>query len=159
MATTKKKKEVKATKKRLIISYEKLPEEDKERFEELYCDNLMDHIQTVTRPDGTPMFVAPLETEENIYMVKIDLRVDSKMNDEDFDKDDIPEEKSDHDDITNLINSENGKGTKEFHLNHGDYSSINSLEEAAAKEDMKSVNFTSLDDMDVDVVDESTLDL
>lgn len=149
MATKKKTKATNNTKKRLIISYERLPEKDKELFEEKYEDGLMDHIQTVSKPDGTPMFVVPLETEENIYMVKIDLKIDDKMTDDDLDKAVLHESKSEQDDITHLMNAEEGKMRASFELNHGDYSSLNSMEEVIAKEDMNAANFTSLDEIDV----------
>ncbi len=141
-------------KRRLIISYDKLPEKDKELFEETYSEDLMDHVQTVTRPDGTPMFVVPLETDENVYMVKLDLKVDNKITTEDFDKDLDDDDKDST--ITSLENVDNG-GNKAFNLKHGDYSSLDSLEESIAKEDMDDANFTSLDD--VDVADDSSLDL
>ncbi|MBR1625812.1 MAG: hypothetical protein IJ681_01565 [Bacteroidales bacterium] len=164
MATQRKKKEsTKKTanntsnaKKRLIVSYEKLSDKDKDLFEEKYEDGFMDHIQTVTRPDGTPMFVVPLETEENIYMVKIDLRVDTKMSEEDFEKEILHETKDEQDDISKMVNGEDGKSNKEFRLNHGDYS-MESLEEAVAREDMDAADFTSLDD--IDVADDNSMDL
>lgn len=142
------------TKRRLIISYEKLPEKDKELFEETYSEDLMDHVQNVTRPDGTPMFVVPLETDENIYMVKLDLKVDNRIATEDFDKDLDDDDKDST--ITSLDGVDNGGG-KAFNLKHGDYSSLDSIEESIAKEDMDDANFTSLDD--VDVADESSLDI
>ena len=149
MAAKKKTKATNNTKKRLIISYERLPEKDKVLFEEKYEDGLMEHIQTVNKPDGTPIFVVPLETAENIYMVKIDLKIDDKMTDEDFDKAVLHEDKSEQDDITHLMNAEESKMRGSFELNHGDYSSLNSMEEVVAKEDMNAANFTSLDEIDV----------
>ncbi|MBO6118535.1 MAG: hypothetical protein J6P44_08345 [Bacteroidales bacterium] len=150
MAVQKKKKETKQEKRRLIISYEKLPEKDKDAFEAKYEDGFMDFVQSVMRPDGTPMFVVPLETDENVYMVKVDLRVDTKMTDEEFDKEILHETKSEEDEITSLVNAENGKDSRDFRLNHGDYSSVNTIEEAIAKEDMDEDNFTSIDDIDVE---------
>ena len=146
MAVQKKKQE----KRRLIISYEKLPEKDKDAFEAKYEDGFMDFVQSVMRPDGTPMFVVPLETDKNVYMVKVDLRVDTKMTDEEFDKEILHETKSEEDEITSLVNAENGKDSRDFRLNHGDYSSVNTIEEAIAKEDMDEDNFTSIDDIDVE---------
>ncbi len=142
-------------KRRLIVSYEKLSEEDKNLLEEKYEGEIMEHIQTVTRPDGTTMYVVPLETAENIYMVKLDLKVDTKITSEDFDKDILDNEK-DSGNITSLDNIESGGG-KSFNLKHGDYSSMESIEESIAKEDMDDANFTSLDD--VDVADESSIDI
>ncbi|MGP1515031.1 MAG: hypothetical protein ACTTJH_03635 [Bacteroidales bacterium] len=151
------KKNLSVIKKRLIVSYDKLSEKDKDLFEEKYEDGFMDYVQTVTRPGGNPMFVVPLETEENIYMVKIDLRVDSKMSDEEFEKEVFRDGKSEQDEITTLVNSEKNRGVREFRLNHGDYSSTNSIEESVAKEDMNKANFTSLED--IDVADENSVDL
>ncbi len=157
MATTKKKKTTPDnTKKRLIVSYDKLPEADKELFEEKYEDGFMDYVKTVTRPDGTPMFVVPLETETSIYMVKIDMRVDTKMTDDEFDKEMLGESKNSQDDISGLDEVEQeGRGAKTFRLNHGDYESLDSIEEVVAKEDMVEADFTSLDD--IDVADENSL--
>ncbi|MBP3253385.1 MAG: hypothetical protein J6M30_02625 [Bacteroidales bacterium] len=150
MATQKKKKQTKQEKKRLIISYERLPQADKEAFETLYEDGFTDYIQSVMRPDGTPLFVVPLETEENIYMVKVEVRVDSHLSEEEFDKEVLHQDKETEESIESIVNAENGKLNKKFELNHGDYSSLKNLEEAVAREDMDDDNFTSLEDIDIE---------
>ena len=148
MATQKKKKEVKE-KKRLIISYDKLPQEGKDAFEQKYEEGFMDYIQSVTRPDGSPMFVVPLETEEAVYMVKVDVKVDSKLTDDEFDKEILHTSKDDEDNISTLVGGDSADIEKQFTLNHGDYSAFNTLEKEAAKEDMDADSFASIDDLDI----------
>lgn len=146
MATRKKKIETKKEKKRLIVSYEKLPEADKQAFEDKYGeDGYVDYVQSVSRPNGEPLFVVPLETEENIYMVKVQVVVDDKIPNDDI----LPDEKTnrDADDESMSEDNERGRDNSNFKLNHGDYSGSN-FEEQTDK-DINEDNFTSIDDIDI----------
>ncbi len=73
-------------KKRVIISYHNLPPEILEAFKEKYLYGYSEFITKVTKPNNDIIYCVPLETDDAIYMVKIDVKVDSKMSDEDFDK-------------------------------------------------------------------------
>ena len=51
-------------KKKLIISNENLSDELRELFKEAYPEGHKDYMQKIVKPDGTPIFVVPLETED-----------------------------------------------------------------------------------------------
>ena len=73
-------------KKRVIISYHNLAPEILDLFKEKYLYGYSEYITKVTKPNNDVIYCVPLETDDAIYMVKIDVKVDSKMSDEDFDK-------------------------------------------------------------------------
>ncbi len=137
-------------KKRLIVSYKNLPEKDMEFFNTTYSEGFMNYLQKIEKPDGTPMFLVPLETEEVMYMVKVEVRVDEHLSDEDFDKE-VMDEKEE----TTLDDLENGKDTQAFKLVHGDYSSEDRLIEQQANIDMNEEANMSIED--VDIIDPDSL--
>lgn len=107
-------------KKRSIISYENLSDELKELFKEEYSDGYKEYLQKIVKPSGEPIFVVPLETEDTSYMVKFEVTIDSKVSEDDIDKDlDLP--KDDNDVSLDDIDEEKDDSHKEFSLNHGDY--------------------------------------
>ncbi|MDO5759751.1 MAG: hypothetical protein Q4Q06_01845 [Bacteroidota bacterium] len=122
----------KTDKKRLIVSYKNLPEKDRELFNTTYEEGYTNFIQKISKPDGTPMFLVPLETEEIMYMVKVDVKIDEHINDEDFDKDVF----KDKEEETTLDDLESGKDTHSFKLVHGDYSQEEKIIEEQANKDM-----------------------
>ncbi|MBR1769789.1 MAG: hypothetical protein IJ748_04950 [Bacteroidales bacterium] len=140
-----------SSKKRLIVSYKNLPETDMNLFNTQYAEGYMDFIQKIERPDGTPMFLVPLETEEIMYMVKVDVRVDEHLSEEDFDKE-VFDSKS-TDDLDSL---DSGKDTKAFELIHGDYSKEDKLIEEQANKDMSEEDSMTLDE--IDIMDPDTMD-
>lgn len=73
-------------KKKVIISYHNLPPKVMEAFKEKYMYGYSEFISKITKPNNDVIYVVPLDTEDASYMVKIDVKVDSKMTDEDFDK-------------------------------------------------------------------------
>lgn len=73
-------------KKKVIISYHNLPTNILEAFKEKYMYGYSEFITKITKPNKDVIYVVPLETEDATIMVKIDVKVDSKMSDEDFDK-------------------------------------------------------------------------
>jgi len=74
------------SKKRVIISLNNLPSEIKEEFQKTYPYGYSDKVQKIQKPNGDTIFVVPLETESAIYMVKVDVKIDTKMTDEEFEK-------------------------------------------------------------------------
>lgn len=74
-------------KKKLIISYKNLPEEVRELFKEAYPEGYKEYLQKTIKPNGEPIFVVPLETEDTSYMVKFDVVIDTGLVEEDLDKD------------------------------------------------------------------------
>ena len=79
-------------KKNLIVSYKSLSEELKEVFKEQYPDGYSDFLQRFEKPNGDVIFVAPMETEDTVYMVKFDVKIDTTYADDDMDKDFYDEE-------------------------------------------------------------------
>lgn len=68
-----------AGKKRLVISYANMSPElqaaFKDRFPKGYADYMGELIK-VPKPDGTFFYAVSLETEDAVYLVKIDVKVD-----------------------------------------------------------------------------------
>lgn len=115
-------------KKRSIISYQNLPQEAIDLFDEKYGDGYADYAQKITKPDGSTLYVVPLETDDAVYMVKVDVVIDSKFSDEEFDKEILGSTKADEE----IVNSheeeeEENIGQDKFVLVHGDYSNINDV--------------------------------
>lgn len=85
-------------KKNLIVSYKNLSEEMKEMFKERYPEGYTDYLQRFEKPNGDIIFVVPMETDDTVYMVKFDVKIDTTYSDDDMDKDYYDEEvaKADH---------------------------------------------------------------
>lgn len=79
-------------KKNLIVSYKSLSEELKEMFKERYPDGYNDYLQRFEKPNGDVIFVVPMETDDTVYMVKFDVKIDTTYSDDDMDKDYYDEE-------------------------------------------------------------------
>jgi hypothetical protein len=86
------------SKKRAIVTYEKLSEEMRDRLEEAFPEGFGGAMTQVSTPTGELMDAVLWETDEMIYLVKLNkvkqknvvLPVDDEEEEEDFD--DIPEE-------------------------------------------------------------------
>lgn len=125
------------TKKHLIKSYQNLSQEAKDMFDAQYGEGYANAAQKITKPDGSSLYVVPLETEDAVYMVKVDVVVDSKFTEEEFDKEILGSSKND-DDIAGGDSEEEEdetQGKDKFVLVHGDYSEIEQAEEP--KEDLE----------------------
>ena len=71
---------------RVIISFNKLTQSQLILFNQAYPEGYASHIQKINKPSGDTIYVVPLETEDAIYMVKVDVKVDTKLTEEEFDK-------------------------------------------------------------------------
>lgn len=113
-----------SVKKRSIISYQNLPQEIHDLFNERYASGYSSAIQKITKPSGETIFVVPLETEDSIYMVKVEVKIDAKLSDEEFDKEILAATKSSKEpDFEEEEDEEEAKPSKDkFTLVHGDYS-------------------------------------
>lgn len=111
-------------KKKLIISHENLSDELRELFKEAYPDGYNDYKQKITKPDGTPIFVVPLETEDTSYMIKFEVRIDSHLAEEELEKEYFSDDLKDDDakyEPSMDEDSEKNSEHKEFSLKHGSY--------------------------------------
>lgn len=115
-------------KKKLIISYKNISEELRELFKETYPDGYQDYLQKTIKPNGEPIFVVPLETEDTSYMIKFDVKIDTGLVDDDLDKDLYGEEEqnesSEFAPISEAIEKEEGGSHRVGKLNHGAYEEI-----------------------------------
>lgn len=114
-------------KKNLIVSYNNLSEELKELFKETYPEGYKDYLQKTIKPNGEPIFVVPIETEDSVYMVKFDVKIDTGLVEEDLDKDLYGEEKTEEGDfapMSEAIDREEGESNKVGPLKHGAYEEI-----------------------------------
>lgn len=135
-------------KKRLIISYKNLSDKDKEAFELKYQEGYNEYIQKIQKPDGTLLFVVPFETEESIYMVKVDVRVDTKLTDEEFDKEVLHADKDAEEDVVEASDEDDEmKGEKNnIVLMHGDYSDVEKEVEKEAEKELPETDEDSYED-------------
>ena len=118
------------TKKHLIKSYQNLPQEARDMFDAEYGEGYADAAQKITKPDGSSLYVVPLETEDAVYMVKVDVVVDSKFTEEEFDKEILGSSKNDEEIAgESEEEEEETQGKEKFVLNHGDYSEVEEVEE------------------------------
>ena len=85
-------------KKNLIVSFKNLSDQLKELFKETYPDGYNNYLQRFEKPNGDNIFVVPLETEDTMYMIKFDVKIDTTYTDDDIDKDYYEEDvaSSDH---------------------------------------------------------------
>lgn len=115
-------------KKKLIISYKNISDELRDLFKDAYPDGYQDYLQKTIKPNGEPIFVVPLETEDTSYMIKFDVKIDTGMVDDDLDKEIYGEE--DQNDstefapISEALEKEEGGDHRVGKLNHGAYEEI-----------------------------------
>ena len=115
------------TKKKLIVSYKNLSDDLKALFKETYPDGYQEYLQRAYKPNGEPLFVVPMETDDTSYMIKFDVKVDT-LKAEDLEKemfDTDTEARGGDDDYTmdEVIDKEDGMGDShtERVINHGNY--------------------------------------
>ncbi|MEE1096862.1 MAG: hypothetical protein U0K83_00880 [Bacteroidales bacterium] len=118
-------------KKRLIKSYQNLPEEARELFDIKYGEGYANAAQKITKPDGSLLYVVPLETDDAVYMVKVDVVIDSKFSEEEFDKEILGPSKNDDEIVGSAGDEEEDEvqGKDKFVLVHGDYSEVDDVED------------------------------
>ena len=113
----------KLNKSRIIISFNKLTQEQILLFSQQYPEGYTPYIQKINKPSGEIIYVVPMETEDTIYMVKMDVKVDAKLSEEEFDKEIFSASKSqDFGEEEHEEEEEEDKPGKDtFVLVHGDY--------------------------------------
>ena len=120
-------------KKKLIISFKNLSEELRELFKEAYPDGYKDYIQKTIKPNGEPIFVVPLETDDTSYMIKFDVTIDTGMVDDDLDKDlygsDDEQSETEFAPLSEAIDKEEGNNHSVGKMRHGAIEEFDGLPE------------------------------
>ncbi|MBN2682702.1 MAG: hypothetical protein JXR58_09360 [Bacteroidales bacterium] len=99
------------TKKRLIVSYKNLSPEVLKALKAKYPDGFTDHLIKINKNETEFFYAVSVETDDAIYLVKVDVEVKNVQNDDDDDSFpdiepapvagadvDFPEEEEDDDD-------------------------------------------------------------
>lgn len=87
------------SKKRLVTSFNNLPQELQDAVKELYPAGFSDAMMRINKPNGDFFYAVPFETEEISYLVKIDVKIDD-ISEEEEDKDYYDDEIKGADDIS-----------------------------------------------------------
>ncbi len=81
------------TKRRAIVSYEKLTSEQKKKLEQDFPDGYLGSLTTIKTPTGEMLDALIWETEEIIYLVKVNkASFKSSLDDDDDDEDDFEDD-------------------------------------------------------------------
>ena len=103
-------------KKKLIVSYKNLTDDIRELFKDAYPDGYQEYMQKTFKPNGEPLFVVPLETDDTSYMIKFDVKI------EDLDKDlygDDDQPESEFVPLSEAIDKEEGNNRAVGKMRHG----------------------------------------
>lgn len=73
-------------KKRIVTSFHNLTPELQEAVKAFYPFGYAEAMMRIDKPNGDFLYAVPFETEEVAYLVKIDVKIDDKVHEED-DKD------------------------------------------------------------------------
>lgn len=102
-----------SSKRRVAVKFENLTPELQEVFKEKYPKGYTDYMVDlfkVDKPDGTYFYAVSLETDDSIYLVKMNVRVDDYEDAEkdlfDDDDSDEPTEDSFPDDATDVVDED-----------------------------------------------------
>ena len=99
------------TKRRGIISYDKLTVDQKKQILRDYPDGYINHLTTIKTPNGETLDALIWETDEVIYLVKIKQPAIKQVNNDDVEEDDFEDELDKNDlndqDIDDAIVEEN----------------------------------------------------
>lgn len=90
------------SKKRLVTSFNNLPQELQDAVKELYPAGFSDAMMRVDKPNGDFFYAVPFETDEVSYLVKIDVKIDDISEEED-DKDYYDDEIKGAEDISDEV--------------------------------------------------------
>lgn len=86
------------TKKRVVISFHNLPAETQEAVKEKYPAGYTDSMIRIDKGNGTFFYAVPFETDETSYLIKVDVKIDDKIEEEE-DKDYFDDDIKGADDI------------------------------------------------------------
>lgn len=95
------------TKKRLVVSYHNLPVELQEELKKKYPFGYTEDMIRIDKPNGDFFYAVVFETEEISYLVKIDVKVDGNIEEEE-DKDYYDDDIKGADEIADSADDEDG---------------------------------------------------
>lgn len=92
------------TKKRVVIAYDKLNEEQRKKLSRQYPDGYAGQLTEIKKPDGETIYALIWELEEVIYLVKMTKAMSIRLDEEDEDDEDtdligVNEDSSEEDDL------------------------------------------------------------
>ena len=70
------------SKRRLVVSYHNLPIELQEELKRLYPNGYTDSMLRIDKGPGDFFYAVVLETEDTSYLVKVDVKVDGQLDEE-----------------------------------------------------------------------------
>ena len=135
-------------KKNLIVSMKNLSEELKNLFKEMYPEGYKEYIQKTIKPNGEPIFSVPMETEDTMYMVKVEMKIDTLIGDDDLDKDLYGDDKVEDSEFAPISEAlekdeENNSHTERV-IKHGDAFEEFLMEEEQSKNKTTTMTTTSM---------------
>jgi hypothetical protein len=74
-------------KKRLVISYNNLSPDVLELVKKKYPTGYLNSVIKVTKPNNDFFYAITLDTDDTSYLIKVNVKIDSKPKDEDEEKD------------------------------------------------------------------------
>ena len=153
-------------KKKLIVSYKNLTDDIRELFKDAYPDGYQEYMQKTLKPNGEPLFVVPLETDDTSYMIKFDVKIDTGLVEEDLDKDlygDDDQPESEFVPLSEAIDKEEGNNRAVGKMRHGALEEIlDGLPDAKKEFEIASADNEDLngdDDDDLEPDDDELLDI
>lgn len=73
-------------KRKLVISYKNLTPELLDIFKQKYPHGYLNHVIKVTKPNNEFFHAITLDTEDSSYLIKVNVKIDTKPKDEDEEK-------------------------------------------------------------------------
>lgn len=74
------------SKKRVVVSYNNLSPELLELFKSKFPHGYQNQVIKVEKPNGDFFFAVTMDTEDASYLVKVNVKIDTKIKDEDDEK-------------------------------------------------------------------------
>ena len=99
-----------SAKKRLVVSFNNMAPELQEEVRKLYPYGYTEAMMRIDKPNGDFFYAVPFETEAVSYLVKIDVKIDDHIEEEDRDyydddlkgADELADQNDEDEDIDNL---------------------------------------------------------
>ncbi len=89
------------TKKRIVTSYKNLSEELKEEVKRQYPNGYTDSMLRIDKGPGDFFYAIMLETPDTSYLIKVDVKIDDEIPEDDDDKDYYDDDIKGADDLAN----------------------------------------------------------